>query len=71
MHREGARNPLDYACTGPACELKANAADMLKFGEAKELLHVPENDDLSEISFELRLAFLRYQLMMRLLNLIK
>ncbi len=33
LHREGVRNPLDYACTGPAWELKANAADMINTQE--------------------------------------
>eukprot|EP01084_Bolivina_argentea_P012807 23975_1 len=57
FYREGGRAPLDYAVTGPAWELKANAADMynvqelvytdeLKQNEAKDLLHVPKEDDL-------------------------
>ncbi len=82
FYREGGRAPLEYAVTGPAWELKANAADMynvqelvytdeLKQNEAKDLLHVPKEDDLGDVSLEFRLAFLKFQPRMRLIDLIK
>ncbi len=82
LHREGTRPPLDYAVTGPTWELKANSGDMMNVNEvvhtdklhkkeAEELLYCPKDDDLEAMPLDFRLAYLRFQLRMRFINLIK
>eukprot|EP01083_Nonionella_stella_P004546 13168_1 len=83
IYRTGDRHRLEYAVTGPVFEFKANAADMKNAEfmfhasediceeEERLLLHKPANDDLAALPLKLRLEFLRFQLRMRLVQLLK
>ncbi len=45
--------------------------EKLHKNEAKELLHCPQNDDLDELPLDFRLGYLRFQLRMKFINLLK
>ncbi len=82
LYRTAGRKRLDYSVSAPAWEMKCNAADMINVQEAiytsnineseeKLLLHKHKTDDFKKLPLKFRTEFLRFQLRMRMVSLLK